>query len=220
MAAEIEWIEDKDDNDDESPVDIFTAVPEPFSLQFGEHRIVVKGLQAKYPHLLQSTGLALWRASNAMCDYLIEMDPVDGPWLELGAGLGVCGILAAKLLPDSSFLLTDGDTDTLRNMRENIALNDSRATCQQLIWGSNAESFRQEKLTVMASDVVYAQDSLPPLFQTVKDLAPQRFLLSYAFRTVTIDQVLSCAENYGLSCSKKPDSLEGVYVFEPTHSQF
>ncbi len=71
-----------------------------------------------------STGLALWLGSEVMCEHLIENpNLVKGKRvLELGAGLGLCGI-ACHYLGAKRVLLTDGDTDVLENLRHNVSLN-------------------------------------------------------------------------------------------------
>jgi predicted nicotinamide N-methyase len=47
--------------------------------------------------------------------------------LELGAGLGLCGILA-YYLQAANVVLTDVDTDALKFMRANVATNGGRLT--------------------------------------------------------------------------------------------
>ena len=42
--------------------------------------------------------------------------------LELGAGLGLIGILCSLLNP-KTMTITDGDTETLKGMRKNVQLN-------------------------------------------------------------------------------------------------
>jgi predicted nicotinamide N-methyase len=143
--------------------------------------------------------------------------------LELGAGLGICGILAHKL-DASVVVLTDGDTNTLQALRQNVALNtesnvpSSIIQCKQLRWGKHLDEFASSCISkyqvIIGSDVVYAQDQLEPLFDTVSNLLDTNgtFLLAFTRRNVSIDCVLDCATIYGFSWTE-PDSPEGVFAF-------
>jgi len=74
-----------------------------------------------------STGLGLWKAAYAMSDYLVQHSHyiVNQRVLELGAGMGYCGIVAYHL-GAAQVLLTDGDSSVLENLRYNVALNISK----------------------------------------------------------------------------------------------
>jgi protein N-lysine methyltransferase METTL21D len=84
----------------------------------------------------------LSRSSGSCCCCMVEGKTV----LELGAGLGVPG-MTAHFLGAAITVLTDGDTDTLANLRDNVARNIASETaticcnsitCQQLVWGDEA----------------------------------------------------------------------------------
>mmetsp|Transcript_6051 Transcript_6051/g.6890 ORF Transcript_6051/g.6890 Transcript_6051/m.6890 type:complete len:196 (-) Transcript_6051:26-613(-) len=130
--------------------------------------------------------------------------------LELGSGLGLCGILAHKL-GSTTTILTDGDTDTLELMRQNVHQNVDRncsdlsatngngnvhrntepedITCQQLRW-ANSEDIANVKQSlvdttrnngtpedeaskvdgfdiIMGSDIIYLEEMIDPLLETV-----------------------------------------------------
>jgi predicted nicotinamide N-methyase len=122
--------------------------------------------------------------------------------------------------------LTDGDTDTLALLRDNVAANVSSSTsgkvieCRQLVWGrelavhgwSSQETFH----LLLASDVIYVEEIIEPLLDTVVALLAQdgMFWLSYARRNVSIDKVLASAERHGLSWREPSETAEGVYVFQ------
>lgn len=119
-------------------------------------------------------------------------------------------------------VLTDGDTDTLKAMRSNVAANISNGMveCRQLRWGQDMDAFSSCGFhVILASDVIYVQDILEPLFDTVVQLLSNdegsRFWLSYARRNVSIDLVLECAQQHGLQWNELEDK-EGVFVFERT----
>lgn len=247
---EIRWIEDAEDNsakaadgndsDEEEAnlgIDLFAVdLRDPsdvFMLTVGDSiTLTLSGIKAKFPHLLQSTGLTLWEGSEKLCKYLCDHPQVvkDKSVVELGAGLGLCGIVAHKH-GARQVILTDGDTDTLGNMRSNIASNISDAGgaasifCKQLLWGKNVEAFREKWAqehgfdVVMGGDIAYAQESLEILFETALELLSEKpgsvFLLSFVFRGgVTVDSVAAAAKRHELEWKRPEDSdTEGVYVF-------
>jgi protein N-lysine methyltransferase METTL21D len=148
--------------------------------------------------------------------------------LELGAGLGLCGILAGALNARCVYI-TDGDSDSLRGMRENVeknssSVNTSKLKCRQLRWGMNLCQFSQHCSadmnaegrfdTIMGSDIIYVETILEPLFQTVDALLSSggKFILAYARRNVKIDFVLTTATKY-LFKWDQPDGEEGCFVF-------
>lgn len=138
--------------------------------------------------------------------------------------MGLCGILAHHL-GAHRVVLTDGDTDTLALLRGNVAANVSSSSgkvieCRQLVWGrefvhgfSSQEPFH----LLLASDVIYVEEIIEPLLDTVVALMAQNdgmFWLSYARRNVSIDKVLASAERHGLSWREPSETAEGVYVFQ------
>lgn len=235
---EVRWIEaeasQQEDNVDElstgelSTGDLF-ADPDPretFILQYGPHNITIEGVKAENGQLLSSTGLTLWRAAPLLCEYMLRNADADIQGrnvLELGAGLGLCGILAHKL-GANHVLLSDGDTETLQEMRHNVKLATSNGgaspgtniQCQQLVWGKRLKDFQEHFGTfdvILASDVIYGEGVLEPLFDTVTTLMEEngKFLLSYARRNVNIDLVFASATRHGLQWVQ-PDGPEGVFV--------
>jgi predicted nicotinamide N-methyase len=151
----------------------------------------------------QSTGLALWIVRGKRV-------------LELGSGLGLCGILS-HLLGASEVIATDGDLDVLRNLRynmnENRMCNDSILSCPQLIWGQGLNTFEyvySKQSVILATDVFYSPHLIDPLWYTVdKLLEPDGiFLLGFCRRNVTINQVLDKAEDLGFKWTR-PNIAEG-----------
>ena len=75
----------------------------------------IKGFADDSEQIWNSTGLALWRSSRHLCQYLVSEECkilIDAKSvLELGSGLGRCGLLAHHLTNDNATtVLTDGDT--------------------------------------------------------------------------------------------------------------
>lgn len=227
IEAEASWIRDNDD-DSLTTGDMF-ADPDPresYRLQFGPHTIILEGIKAENGQTLNSTGLTLWSASTHLCEYIASCAATEiqgKDVLELGAGLGLCGILAHKL-GATKVVLSDGDTDTLQEMRHNVALNtniryvcsDTNIRCEQLVWSRRLKDFQKYFGTfdvILASDVIYVEEILEALFATVVTLmnVKGKFLLSYARRNVNIELVLAVAKSHGLQWSQ-PDGSDDVYV--------
>lgn len=155
---------------------------------------------------------------------------------QLGAGLGLCGILASHLQA-SKVVLTDGDSDALKYLRANVERNvprpqhqadeddsiDAKQTTtpvivRQLIWGDAAAFPRSDSDTfdtVLGSDIVYVEEILEPLWRTVDDLmSPEGvFLLAFARRNVPIDRVFDAAAAHGFAWTCDDSNCEGVIAF-------
>jgi len=169
------------------------------------------GFPSESEQVWNSTGLTLWPSSHFLCEYLLHhyhkllkldletSDIVHNTKtttgnkrlrkiraIELGSGLGRCGLLLHHLLATlhivgSHIYLTDGDTDTLAQLRDNVidntkrdggtestasVVNDQRheqhndqhnqlhhISCHQLLWGRNsAETFCQRHFSNILSD--------------------------------------------------------------------
>ncbi|CAM9674853.1 unnamed protein product [Chrysoparadoxa australica] len=198
---------------------------EVFSFTYGDETVTLKGLSAELGQTLESTGLTVWRAAKELARYLHEhrLGLKGKQVLELGAGLGLCGILCSKLVgEEGEVLITDGGEEfgdeALQTLEECIATNESKASLERLTWGCHLE-FMEEHPTgfdlVMAADVIYEEEAIVPLLLTVCDLLKLRegsiFLLAFARRNVSIDQVLEEASRRGLIWKEVDD-------FQPTHS--
>ena len=167
-------------------------------------------LRTKNGSTSQSTGLAIWTCSQILSGYLVDNPHHvrDKRVLELGAGLGLCGIVAHKL-GAYQVLATDGDVDVLNilrhNAQENKANNDKQhLACPQLVWGQNLQGFthrHKQQSVILATDVFYAPGLVKPLWKTVDHLLEPhgRFLLAFAPHAVTIEQVLDEARDWGFT---------------------
>ncbi len=110
---------------------------------------------------------------------------------ELGAGLGLVSILLDKLAVCSELVVTDGDEDTLQLLVENKIDNEASFDTSYLLWGEH-EDFLSEHPdlfdTLIAADVIYEEEQIVPLLQTVKALLkskkrpPPSLSLSYKTR--------------------------------------
>jgi len=201
--------------------------------------IALKGFESDSEQTWNSTGLTLWRSSQYLCDYLVDnaQNLRDKRILELGSGLGRSGILASKLLgdsskDDSSIYLTDGDSDTLLQLRANIELNGPLPAirCHQLLWGSEtAQTFLKRHASdgsfdiIFGSDLIYVEKVISPLFDTVQALLSTgpnaRFVMAHCCRRqgneVDLEMVLAAANRAGFehSVAKEEDDIF-VFVFQ------
>lgn len=120
-----------------------------------------------------STGHRTWEAALALSDYLITaglLVDTNGrkakKLVELGAGTGLVGLIAAKLDPALEVVLTDGDEKVVDNLRSNITLNNSgldktNITAQMLLW--NETPVVPGTDVVLAADVTYDGSVIPHL---------------------------------------------------------
>ena len=140
---------------------------------------------------------------------------------ELGAGLGLCGIIA-HYVGAARVVMSDGDTKTLKGMRENVQHNcdaGANIACRQLLWGSPyMEKYVEEHGTydtMLGADIIYTIESLQPLFDTVACLLkkPQGiFVLSRYNKWNNVDDevVMEAAKIRHLDCTRPS---EGIFVF-------
>lgn len=254
--------DETEDEDEDAAFDIFKkdprrtfsfSFPTPPSLLSTEHndavdskgdsiQIDIQGYEDESDQIYVSTGLTLWRSAQHLCDYMLhhaEELQARPRILELGAGLGLNGILAYHLThrqPNAEVVITDGDTNALAQLRQNLHANmpsnphpTSKVVVEQLLWG---ESYAKGFLKVceenheptlfdilIASDVVYVSDIIRPLWETAKTLLDPNqgvFYFAYCSRRnvpVKIESVLEAAEEFDFSyvCA---DVRDDIYIYE------
>ena len=175
-----------------------------------------------------STGLGLWISSEVLAKYIMEhSELIDGKRvLEMGAGLGLVGIVA-HFLGATRVLITDGDVDVLsrlrHNVRENIPNNDKGdlVSCPQLIWGRDLEQFLNtydHQDVVLASDCLYMKQSVKPFFETIRKLLKPDGLFVYANRSASqapLEYVLEMATkcNFEWTMVDPKEPIESIYLF-------
>lgn len=183
--------------------------------------IQIRGYKTDADEVWKSTGLTLWRASDYLCQF--QMDNLhlfqNKHILEIGAGLGLNGILAwrASCSSNSEVCITDGDSDALVHLRDNVDRNrntedgnDSnvgKVSCKQLIWGKEtSEKFLSEIAkdqtydVILASDIIYSPVIVEPLWETIQTLLKKPsngeargvFVMAYAKRKVPVSIELVC----------------------------
>lgn len=201
----------------------------------------LRGYKLDSEETYRSTGVTLWQAAPRLAEYL-ETHPdacVGRSVLELGAGLGLCGI-AAHYCGATTVVMTDGDTQALGRMRENVRHNcddnlgdyigdasiatvaterRNAISCGQLIWGSSHVGKFLERHgrfdTIIGADVIYTRESISPLLDTVVCMLKRphgQFVLSRYCRWNNVDDetVIEAAKLRCLDCTRPS---EGIYVF-------
>ncbi|GFH55453.1 hypothetical protein CTEN210_11929 [Chaetoceros tenuissimus] len=162
-----------------------------YNLEFDYEELDQKIVLREKSEANQSTGLALWTCSQVLTGFLLDNQEYvkDQTVLEIGAGLGLCGIVAHHL-GAKQVLSTDGDVDVLNNLRHNIELNrldrfrqeyneydgEEKKECDlddsieegeasilspQLIWNKNLDSFQEQygKQSVMMGTDIFYFES-------------------------------------------------------------
>ena len=129
-------------------------------------------------------------------------------------------------------MLTDGDTNALAKLRDNMQRNlpaphpdNSTLVCEQLLWGKdNSQTFLQQHdnepfQVILASDVIYVPHIIKPLFETVQTLLDPVngiFLLAFARRQVPVskEDVLEAATQNGfVYTSPIHDEKRGFFLY-------
>lgn len=205
--------------------------------------VTIRGYKTGADAVWKSTGLTLWKASLYLCQYQVENPHLfQGRVLELGAGLGLNGILGWKMMCafpsesagdyENSVCITDGDSDTLVHLRENIQRNKSAkcnatipaVSCHQLLWGADtSRTFlthiaHKKYQTILASDIIYAPSIIEPLWETIQALLEPKgvFVMAFAKRKVpvSIELVLESAKQHEFRYELMREDLEeGIWVY-------
>lgn len=193
-----------------------------FSIKGRVFSIFIDGAPRHTGLTVKRTGEVLWGASHAMCEYLQQSPEVlaDQRVIELGAGLGLVGLLAATMSRET--VLTDGDSYVCELMQHNISANknvlaNASVSAHVLKWGLPLPEGYSEGFDVcLAADVVYDRRRLPGFVKTAMDLLKPRGLLILAFshRGVGFDELVSAARGVGFTGGALPDPAPaGLFVF-------
>lgn len=184
------------------------------------HKVVVQGV----PHDLvinqapfKTTGFAstVWDSAIVLSKYLERLpQKVEGRnCIELGAGCGLPGIVAAYL-GASSVLLTDFP-DNLDLLQRNVMINKVQKTISvhPLVWGSRSERLISPFDLIIATDVMYCLEAVDSLLSTLKMASDAEtiILLAYGRNRQAEQTFLEKAHRYFSVKQVSDEELDDVY---------
>lgn len=205
---------------------------------FGSHVLQLLCLQSASTDF-DLTGQLVWPGARLLNEYLSNNAKLLQGFsvVELGSGVGVTGILCSRFC--SGVVLTDHNDEVLKILKKNIELHQSsenhpNLSAEKLEWGNSdqlKEILRKHPEgfdLVLGADICFQQNSVPPLFDTVKQLLCLRgkdrckFILAYVSRSKMMDvMVTEEAIQHGLQIREVDGTrsvianLEGV-IYEIT----
>jgi predicted nicotinamide N-methyase len=108
----------------------------------------------------------VWPAAVALGRHLVALDLRGQRVIELGAGVGVAGLAAARA--GAEVLITDYEEEALDFARQNAVLNGLRVHTSRLDWRDGAWPGGFD--LVVAADVLYEARNVAPLANLIPDL--------------------------------------------------
>ena len=147
-------------------------------LPSGELRLLQPAEAAEIPddHQVEWAPLApywsvLWRSGVALARELDGEDLAGKRVVELGCGLAVPSIAAAR--GGAEVIATDGDIDALALVRRNAEANDVRVETAAVDWADPDELVERGPFDLaLASDVLYERPGVAMLLKLLPRLAP------------------------------------------------
>ncbi|KAF8762654.1 hypothetical protein HU200_009182 [Digitaria exilis] len=134
------------------------------------------------------TGCSLWPSSLFLSEFILSYPKIFSTkcCFELGSGVGLVGI-CLNYVGASKVILTDGDTSTLNNMKENMELNNlcieqedskvlkeskNKVECKYLSWEEVAESDLSgyQPDIILGADIIYDPVCVPHLVRVLSML--------------------------------------------------
>ncbi|KAJ0726556.1 putative calmodulin-lysine N-methyltransferase [Helianthus annuus] len=208
---------------------------------FGSHVLHLLCLQSASTDF-DLTGQLVWPGARLLNQYISNnVELLQGSSaLELGSGVGVTGILCSRFC--HKVVLTDHNDEVLKILNKNIELHESSEdsnscaalSAEKLEWGNSdqldhiLQKHPEGFDLILGADICFQQNSVPPLFDTVKQLLCLqgkercRFILAYVSRSKMMDvMVTKEAIVHGLQINEVEGSrsvisnLEGV-IYEIT----
>ncbi|KAE8580171.1 hypothetical protein XENTR_v10024339 [Xenopus tropicalis] len=150
------------------------------SFKFVNHNIEIK---QDWKQL--GVAAVVWDAALVLCMYL-ESEGIhlqNSSVIELGAGTGLVGIVAALL--GAQVTITDRDLamEFLRmNVRDNIPKDSlHRVSVRALNWGKSLEEFSTYDF-ILGADIIYLEETFPDLLQTFLHLSSQQSVILLSSR--------------------------------------
>ncbi|KAK1439513.1 hypothetical protein QVD17_05332 [Tagetes erecta] len=176
---------------------------------FGSHVLQLLCLQSASTDF-DLTGQLVWPGARLLNEYISNnAELLQGcSAIELGSGVGVTGILCSRFCRE--VVLTDHNDEVLKILKKNIELHESSEnpnssaalSAEKLEWGNSdqlnhiLQKHPEGFDLVLGADIYILQNSVPPLFDTVKQLLLQgkercRFILAYVSRSKMMDVMVT-----------------------------
>ncbi|XP_060117387.1 protein N-lysine methyltransferase METTL21D [Heteronotia binoei] len=141
------------------------------------------------------TGVVVWDAALVLAAFLDKSAAPAAPRLplrqkaalELGAGTGLVGLMAAALGANVTVTDLEEVQDLLEmNIEKNRHLITGSVQAKVLKWGEEVTDFLPVPDYILMADCIYYEESLEPLIKTLKDLSgPEtQILCCYEERTM------------------------------------
>lgn len=174
----------------------------------------IKALSKEYQHTCKSTGLMLWESARLMCSLLAENPSIVAGKKVLELGCGSAGVCSMISVPFAELVVsTDGDTEALKLLHENVTLNVDPGLIQKLVikrltWGNKDDIMAIKELgsfeIIIGTDVTYYAEAISPLFETASDLIAKgdattrpALVLCHIQRRVDEGSIVSAASRFG-----------------------
>jgi predicted nicotinamide N-methyase len=117
----------------------------------------------------------LWRSGVALARELDRVDLRGQRVVELGCGLGLPSLVAARA--GARVLATDTDPEALELLARNAEANGLRIETARVDWAEPDELIRRAPFDlVLAADVLYERQSVAQLLSLLPQLGPQSWL--------------------------------------------
>lgn len=150
----------------------------------------------------KSTGTSVWPAALVLAKYIVAHKHTFAgkTVLELGAGTGLSGLLAARYC--DRVWLTDKDPQVLDTLQRSVQLNtdvQDKVKVEKLVWGTDTRDELPRFDVVIASDTLYYLTAVEQLWKSVDSLlsrercadgSPPLFILAHVNREKVIDSEL------------------------------
>ncbi len=151
----------------------------------------------------------IWPASFVLAEYILdEVRPAGQRCLELGAGVGVVSVAAAKA--GASVLATDYVVEALPFIEYNALVNGTPLRTMRLDW--NSFSLAERFDMVFAADVLYERRNLLPILNALDRLLKDdgKALIATPCREIAKNFLVLAQENkFHTRCITKPLLLLG-----------
>mmetsp|Transcript_41090 Transcript_41090/g.80607 ORF Transcript_41090/g.80607 Transcript_41090/m.80607 type:complete len:265 (+) Transcript_41090:136-930(+) len=180
------------------------------------------------------TGSVVWACSYLFSRKLESLDLTGQTVLELGAGCGLCGLIACA--QSNARVVSTDQTNIVPLVQQNVAANLSKEEAARfrtlpLSWGTGVDSFLQVEHNssfdvIIASDVInpiYGQESWKLLADTISRLSScdSQIYLAYQHRGPNGTKISAAVSHFEPSATTALDSLLGsIAALDPLLNAF